>query len=57
MAEWRAAVDSLTETKVDGLSLPKFELRWKGELKQPLGALGMPREIVMRHRAPQFVHD
>lgn len=39
--EWRAAVDSLTEQTVDELALPRFELRWKGELNDALQRLGM----------------
>jgi serpin B len=40
-AHWRAAADSLTEQTVDELALPRFELRWKGELTGPLRHLGM----------------
>jgi serine protease inhibitor len=40
-ARWRAAVDSLTEQTVDELALPRFELRWKGDLTGPLRHLGM----------------
>ena len=40
-AHWRAAVDSLSKTTVDELALPRFELRWKGELNEPLQRLGM----------------
>jgi serpin B len=40
--EWHAAVDSLSEQTVDELALPRFELRWKGELNGPLQRLGMP---------------
>ena len=40
-AGWRAAVDSLTEQAIDELALPRFELRWKGELTDPLRRLGM----------------
>jgi serpin B len=40
-ARWRAAVDSLTEQTIDELALPRFELRWKGELTGPLRHLGM----------------
>jgi serpin B len=39
--QWRAAVDSLTEQTIDELALPRFELRWKGELNGPLQRLGM----------------
>jgi serpin B len=38
---WRAAVDSLTEQTIDELALPRFELRWTGELTGPLRNLGM----------------
>jgi serine protease inhibitor len=41
-AEWRAAVAALRPETVDELALPKFELRWKGELDKPLAQLGMP---------------
>ncbi|MEV6303191.1 serpin family protein [Actinoplanes sp. NPDC051861] len=40
-ASWRAAVDSLTEETIDELTLPKFELRWKAELVEPLRRLGI----------------
>jgi serine protease inhibitor len=40
-AQWRAAVDSLTEQTIDELALPRFELRWKGELNDPLRRLGV----------------
>ncbi|WP_422770490.1 serpin family protein [Plantactinospora sp. WMMC1484] len=40
-AEWRAAVGSLTGQTVDELALPRFELRWKGELTEPLRRLGV----------------
>ena len=40
-ARWRAAVDSLTERPIDELALPRFELRWNGELTGPLRHLGM----------------
>lgn len=40
-ARWRAAVDSLTEQTIDELAVPRFELRWKGELTGPLRNLGM----------------
>jgi serine protease inhibitor len=40
--EWRAAVAALQPTTIDELALPKFELRWKAELNDPLIALGMP---------------
>jgi serine protease inhibitor len=41
-AQWQAAVGSLTEQSVDELALPRFELRWKGVLTDPLSRLGMP---------------
>jgi len=40
-ARWRAAVDSLIEQTIDVLALPRFELRWKGELTKPLQRLGL----------------
>jgi serpin B len=41
-AKWRAAVDSLTEQSIDELALPRFELRWMGQLTETLRRLGMP---------------
>jgi serine protease inhibitor len=41
-AEWQAAVGRLQPEKIDELALPKFELRWKAVLNQPLIKLGMP---------------
>lgn len=41
-AEWRAAVAALHPATVDELALPKFELRWKATLNDPLAELGMP---------------
>jgi serine protease inhibitor len=41
-AEWRAAVAALKPATIDELALPKFELRWKAELNDPLIQLGMP---------------
>jgi serine protease inhibitor len=41
-AEWRAAVAALQPATMDEVALPKFELRWKAELNQPLMQLGMP---------------
>jgi serpin B len=35
-------VAALKPTAIDELALPKFELRWKGELNDPLARLGMP---------------
>jgi serpin B len=40
-AEWRAAVDGLTERTVDELALPRFTLRWRAGLNDPLTRLGM----------------
>ncbi len=40
-ARWRAAVDSLAPQPIDEVALPAFELRWKGELTEPLRKLGM----------------
>lgn len=40
-AEWRAAVDSLTEQTVDEVALPRFELSWGESLNQPLERLGL----------------
>jgi serine protease inhibitor len=42
-AEWRAAVTALRPATIDELALPKFELRWKGELNDQLAELGMPK--------------
>jgi serine protease inhibitor len=39
---WRAAAGQLTEQEIDTVTLPKFELRWSGELMKPLEALGLP---------------
>lgn len=39
--EWQAATDSLAETTVDELALPRFELAWKAELTEALDRLGM----------------
>jgi serine protease inhibitor len=41
-ASWRAAVGRLTEQEIDEVTLPKFELRWSGELIGPLQRLGLP---------------
>ena len=43
-ASWRAAVGRLREQEIDDVTLPKFELRWSGELMGPLQRLGMPTE-------------
>jgi serine protease inhibitor len=40
-AKWRSAVDGLTEQNIDELALPRFELRWKGDMTAPLRQLGM----------------
>jgi serine protease inhibitor len=40
--EWRSAVAALKPATIDDLALPKFELRWKAELNEPLTRLGMP---------------
>jgi serine protease inhibitor len=45
---WRAAVDSLQEQAIDQLTLPRFELRWKGELTEALKKLGMPTAFEAR---------
>ena len=39
--QWQADVDSLTERTMDMLALPRFELRWKGELSGSLQRLGI----------------
>jgi serine protease inhibitor len=39
--KWRAAVDSLTERSVSEVALPRFELRGKQEMADPLRELGM----------------
>ncbi|MPZ26036.1 MAG: serpin family protein [Micromonosporaceae bacterium] len=40
-AEWRSAVDSLTEQTVDNLALPRFTLEWGEPLNEPLDRLGL----------------
>lgn len=40
-AEWHAAVDSLDAQTVDELALPRFELRWQGQLNDVLQRLGI----------------
>lgn len=40
-AEWRSAVDSLTEQTVDEVALPRFELAWGEPLNEPLDRLGL----------------
>ncbi len=47
-ARWRAAVDRLTPRTFDEVALPKFELRWQGELTEPLRRLGMPTAFTGR---------
>ncbi|MFF5296529.1 serpin family protein [Paractinoplanes globisporus] len=41
-AGWRAAVGKLSEQPIDEVALPRFELRWSGELMDALTALGLP---------------
>jgi serine protease inhibitor len=41
-AEWRSAVAALKPATIDEVALPKFEIRWKGQLNDPLTRLGMP---------------
>jgi len=41
-ASWQAAVGRLSEQEVDEVALPRFELRWSGELMPPLQRLGLP---------------
>jgi serpin B len=41
-AGWRAAVGRLGEQEIDEVTLPRFELRWSGELMAPLQRLGLP---------------
>jgi len=38
------------------LALPRFEFRSQARLKETLAELGMPSELPMRHRTPQFAH-
>jgi peptidyl-dipeptidase Dcp len=51
-----------TEYLASALMDMKFHLHTKGDInpsafeKETLSALGMPRELVMRHRSPQFLH-
>jgi serine protease inhibitor len=40
--QWQAAVGSLSAERFAEVTLPRFELRWKGELTEPLRKLGMP---------------
>jgi serpin B len=39
--EWRATVGGLSQQTIDELALPRFELRWKGELTDPLKRMGI----------------
>jgi serine protease inhibitor len=41
-AEWRTAVDSLQQKRIDEVALPRFELRWTATLNDALSKLGMP---------------
>ena len=41
-ASWRAAVGRLGQQEVDEVTLPRFELRWSGELMPTLQRMGMP---------------
>jgi serine protease inhibitor len=41
-AEWRTAVDSLHQQRIDEVALPRFELRWQATLNDALSKLGMP---------------
>lgn len=41
--KWRATVDSLTELPIEEVALPRFELRWKANLSDPLKRLGMAK--------------
>jgi serine protease inhibitor len=40
--EWTAAVASLGEQEIDEVALPSFELRWSGDLIEPLVKMGLP---------------
>jgi serpin B len=40
-AEWTAALAALHEQPIENLALPRFELRWKGELTDSLRKLGL----------------
>lgn len=40
-AEWRTAVDSLQETRLGQVTLPRFTLDWQAELPEVLTALGV----------------
>ncbi|MFC7531998.1 serpin family protein [Actinoplanes sp. GCM10030250] len=56
-AEWRAAVDGLTEQTLDEVAVPRFELRWKGEMTPALRKLGVsaaftPGEADFRPMSP-----
>jgi len=41
-ASWRAAVGRLGQTEIDEVTLPRFELRWSGQLLPPLQRMGLP---------------
>ena len=41
-ASWRSAVGRLGEQEVDEVTLPRFELRWSGQLMPPLQRMGLP---------------
>lgn len=40
-AKWRTTSDGATETVIQDLAIPRFELRWDAELTKPLQSLGM----------------
>ncbi|MFC7277111.1 serpin family protein [Paractinoplanes rhizophilus] len=39
---WRDAVADLDDHRIDEVALPRFELRWSGDLTEPLIKLGLP---------------
>ncbi|MFI5892441.1 serpin family protein [Actinoplanes sp. NPDC051513] len=39
---WRDAVAGLSDQEIDEVALPRFELRWSGDLTGPLVKLGLP---------------
>ncbi|WP_433360072.1 serpin family protein [Actinoplanes sp. CA-142083] len=39
---WRDAVANLSEQEIDEVALPRFELRWSGDLTGPLVKMGLP---------------
>ena len=41
-AGWRATTGRLTKQRFEKVALPRFELRWSGELLPPLQKLGLP---------------